>query len=196
MRLYKKLLILLLIPILSFAAGKNDTKSPDSLSIIKSDTPEGILNSRIIFLADQLERNVDKNLKRIPVIVTSFVDLDNLTKTNTIGRLIAESLKHELQVRKWKILDIRITKNIYVNKNGEFVLSRNIKKLKSTKGYEIGGILTGTYSFIKDSLIINAEIIDLSNGLVVSTGQIILPANIFDSELYEGGTVNISISGD
>lgn len=196
MKFVKQMLAILLIPALSFASENQKNKLSDTLSIINSNSPEGSLNSRIIFLADQLERNIDKSLKRIPVIVTSFANLDNLSKTNSLGRLIAENLQHELQIRKWKVIDIRVTKNIYLNENGEFILSRNINKLKNTKGFNIGGILTGTYSFLKDSIIINAKIIDLSNGLIVSSGQIILPINTFDLELYEGGTVSISISGD
>jgi len=196
------IMFILCISITVFSKGKyhhnnkKDIKYSDKVSPITSKTLEGNLNSQIIFLADQLENNINKKYKKYPVVITTFVNLDNLTKTGQLGRLIAESLQHELQVRKWKVIDIRVTKNIYVNENGEFILSRNINKLKNTKGFNVGGILTGTYSFVRDSVIVNAKIIDLSNGLIVSSGQIILPINIFNSELYEGGTVSISISGD
>ena len=47
-----------------------------------SNTPSGVYKSGIIFLADQLERNVDPQEKTRPMVVTSFASLDNLQETS------------------------------------------------------------------------------------------------------------------
>ena len=180
----------------AYIANAVDLKRPVFLNIIKSATPEGSFNSKIIFLADQLERNISGNFKQYPVIVTTFSNLDDLDKTNPLGRLIAENLQHELQVRKWKGIDIRIAKGIYIKNSGEFILSRDLDKLKNKDDIKVGSILTGTYQYVGDSLIINAKVIRLSDGMILSSGQIVLPIDAYNFELYEGGMSSISIKGD
>jgi len=166
------------------------------LEIIPSQTPEGIFNSRIILLADQLEQNLTKNVKCCPVVITTFVNLDNIEKTSHLGRLIKENLQHEFLIRKWKVLDIRLSKNLYINKNGEFILSRNINKLKLSNGVKIESVLVGTYSRLGDSIIINAKLIRVADNTIVSSGQIILPADLYDMELYESSENKIEIIGE
>ncbi len=166
------------------------------IDIIPSQTPEGIFNSRIILLADQLEQNLTKNVKCCPIVITTFVNLDNIEKTSHLGRLIKENLQHEFLVRKWKVLDIRLARNLYINKNGEFILSRNINKLKLNNGVRIESVLVGTYSKLGDSIIINAKIIRVSDNTIVSSGQIILPYDLYNMEFYEDSENTVEIIGE
>ncbi len=94
---------------------------------------------------------------------------------------MAENLIHELQVRKWKVFEVRLTKDVVINETGEFSLSRDIKKLKDM--YKVGGIVTGTYSVANDHVIVNARIIDIDTGLVASSAQVHMPVNWFTDAL-------------
>lgn len=149
--------------------------TPLPLNIFDSNSPIGNLNSLIIFLADQIGRNVDIAYFKKPIIISTFVNLDNLKEASSFGRLVAENLIHELQVRKWRVLDIRLVKEIIINGSGEFSLSRDIQKIRDT--YEVGGIVTGTYTFTNDAIVINARVIDIDTGLVVSSAQFPVPFN-------------------
>ncbi|RUM49052.1 MAG: hypothetical protein DSY47_04360 [Hydrogenothermus sp.] len=195
----KKLNIILFL-IFSFLLcvnAKELSKTYDrKVEIIPSQTPEGIFNSRIILLADQLEQNLTKNVKCCPIVITTFVSLDNIEKTSHLGRLIKENLQHEFLIRKWKVLDIRLSRNLYINKHGEFILSRNINKLKLNNGVKIESVLVGTYSKLGDSIIINAKLIRVSDNTIVSSGQIILPADLYDIDLYESTENKIEIIGE
>lgn len=145
------------------------------LPIHDSFTRIGHFNSLNIFLADQLERNLDRKSLSNMFIVTSFTNLDNLKESTTFGRLLSENLMHELQVRKWNVFDVRLTKDIIINESGEFSLSRDIKKIRDT--YKIGGIVTGTYTVVNKSIIVNARVMDIETGLIVSSGQFAVPLN-------------------
>jgi TolB-like protein len=135
----------------------------------------------MIFLADQIERNADRKSLSNTFIVTSFVNLNKLSETTPFGRLVAEDIIHELQVRKWQVFEVRLTKDIVINESGEFSLSRDIMKLRDQ--YKIGGIVAGTYSVSGGHVIVNSRVIDINTGLVVSSGQIHLPVNWFTDEL-------------
>jgi len=168
--------------------GQVGTLSPDQRYIIdeplapqNSQTTIGRFNARMIFMADQLERNAERGKLANTVIITSFTNLNKITETTAFGRLLSENLMHELQVRKWQVYEIRLSKDVTVSEKGEFSLSRDTKDLKET--YKIGGIVTGTYSVVDGNIIVNARVMDMNTGMVVSSAQIHLPANWFTDML-------------
>jgi len=153
----------------------------DPLLVQQSRTTAGRFNGLIVFLADQLERNADRKTLGNTFIVTSFGNLNKLSETTGLGRLIAENLVHELQVRKWQVYDVRLTKDIVINESGEFSLSRDISKIR--EAFKVGGIVTGTYSVADYSIIVNARSLDINTGMVASSGQIRLPVDGFTEAL-------------
>jgi len=156
----------------------------EPLTIQPSRTAAGRFNAQIIFLADQLERNADRKSLANTFIVTSFVNLNKLSETSELGRLISENLIHELQVRKWQVFEVRMTKDININEAGEFSLSRDSNKIRER--YKIGGLVTGTYATAGGNIIINARSIDVSTGLVASSAQARIPLDWFaDSLLFD-----------
>lgn len=168
----------------------------EPIGVQSSNSIVGKFNARMIFLADQVERNVDRKTLANTFIVTSFTNLNKLSETTPFGRLVAENLIHELQVRKWQVFEVRLTKDIVINETGEFSLSRDIKKLRDQ--YNIGGIVTGTYSVADGHIVLNARVIDINSGIVVSTGQVHIPANWFtDTLLYnEDSFKSMKVVGD
>ena len=172
------------------------TKKGILLPILPSKTKIGYLNSNIIFLADQLLRNMDVDQGKYPVIVTTFVNLNNFKETSDLGRLLKENLIHELQVRGWKVVDINYMPKIKVNKNGEFVLTRDMRKL--AKKYKVSSILVGTYAIVDNALIVNARVINAKNGIVISTGQFEIPLSFVDSLLKNSAIkpIEIMVTGE
>lgn len=153
----------------------------EPLGVQQSQSSVGHFNAQMIFMADQIERNADRKSLENTFIVTSFTNLNRLSETTSFGRLLAENTIHELQVRKWKVFDVRLTKDIIINEAGEFSLSRDIKKIKEI--YKVGGIVTGTYSVANDHVIVNARVIDIDTGLVASSAQLHMPVNWFTDAL-------------
>ncbi len=153
----------------------------EPLGIQRSQTPVGRFNSEVIFLADQIERNADRKSLDNTFVVTSITNLNNLSETTSFGRLLSENLIHELQVRKWKVFEVRLTKDIIVNNTGEFSLSRDIQKIRDV--YKIGGIVAGTYSIAEGNIIINVRVVDINSGIIASSGQIRMPVDWFTESL-------------
>lgn len=153
----------------------------EQLKVPEAQTAVGHFNSQMIFMADQIERNVERKSLENTFLVTSFTNLNKLSETTGLGRLISENLIHELQVRKWRVFEVRLTKDVVINETGEFSLSRDIKKIKDS--YKVGGIVTGTYSIADGHVIVNARVMDIDSGLVTSSAQIHLPVNWFTDAL-------------
>lgn len=178
----------------SAAATKTHAAAP--LPVLRSNSNAGQFNAMTIFLADQLERNMDRRPVDGSYIVTTFSRLDRLDDTSSLGRLLAENLTHELQVRKWQVYDVRLTKDIIVTESGEFILSRDVKKIRDS--YEVNGVVTGTYAVNGDSIIVNARVIDLESGIVIDSAQAHLPLNGFTANLLHNADnrTMVKIIGD
>jgi TolB-like protein len=158
--------------------------------------PVGNFNDKMKNLADQLDKNVAANNTSNTYIVTSFTNLDKIDDTMALGRLISENLIYGLQVHKWQIIEIRLTKGVEVNAAGEFFLSRDISKLRDE--YKISGVVTGTYSVADGNLTINARVIDVNNGLVTSSAQTYIPVHMLPetSSRNENGSKTMKIVSD
>ncbi|MEA3288797.1 MAG: FlgO family outer membrane protein [Campylobacterota bacterium] len=140
------------------------------------------LNKAIYSISDQLFiSNINKQ-KETKIILTSFVDLANLDKTTTFGRIISESMYNELHIRKFNVTDFRGQDAVSVTQEGEFHITRDVEKLKDQID-SIEYILVGTYvKFEGDSILVNARILDSISGKVISTGRVVY--KLTDCNMY------------
>lgn len=131
------------------------------------------LDNAIMEISNQLLLNIDSNShKNNKIVVTSFVSLDEFTKTSSFGRMVGESLINELHSRKFKLIDFRASEAMTVNQNGEFTLSRDIDKLKDEMPEAF--VLVGTYSLLDTKrLVLNARIVNNFTSDVLSTARVV-----------------------
>lgn len=140
----------------------------------------GRFNDVMRFLADQLTQNRDvKSIAETPFAVASIVALDDVSRTNKVGYLIQEHLLHELQVRGYKVIDFKLMNDqLQVTQQGDFVFSRDPKKLK--KSLDIANVVSGTYSFQAEGVIINLRSVDTRTGVITSTAQGYIPRGEYE----------------
>lgn len=136
---------------------------------VTSTSGAGKFNAGLIFLADQLDRNSNVDVRKRITVITSFANLNDLGESSSFGRLVGENLLHEMQVRNWAVSDLRLSRSMVINEAGEFSLSRDIKRVR--EALPAGQVLTGTYTDTADGVLLSARIIDLATGEVVSTAQ-------------------------
>jgi len=132
-------------------------------------------------IAQQLLATMKQKQLTGSVAITSFVDLHKLNKTTHFGRVMGESFFNELYKRGVNVMDFRGQKALSINADGEFFLSRNVKKLNSP--IENTYVLVGTYSKIAEGVIINSRIIDNVNGKVIASSRVVFHSN--DCRLFE-----------
>ena len=127
-------------------------------------TLEGTINS----LATQMMRN-KKMVSTKPVLITSFVRLDNFKKTTEFGRIVSESMINELSNRGFNIIEYRGQMAVSINEKGEYFITRNPYKLKD----EIPNtyVVVGTYSRQFGKVMLNARVIDNITGKIISSSR-------------------------
>jgi len=131
------------------------------------------LNSAVIELANQLLLNIKaSDQKNNQFTVTTFVNLHDFESTSSFGRVVSETLINELHTRHFKVIDFRTQKDLSVNSDGEFILTRKINKLKDEIPQSL--LIAGTYSIINDKeIVLNARIVDNFTSEVISTAKVI-----------------------
>lgn len=103
------------------------------------------------------------------VLVSSFVNIDNLEESSTFGRTISEYMASRLSQHNFNVVEIKLRDSIWVNKDkgGEFLLSRDIEKLRLE--HEAHAIVAGTYSIGKDVVFVSARIISIPEKRIISS---------------------------
>ena len=113
--------------------------------------------------------------------MTSFSNLDNLAETSPLGRLVGEHLLHELMVRGWAVSDVRIAKELTINRDGELAMSRDTNRLRSIVPAE--NVVTGSYSVTNDGVLLSVRVVDFATGLIVSSAETRLKMDAFVGRL-------------
>lgn len=137
-------------------------------------TTQDSLESTIDSLATQIMRNSKLSTTK-PVLITSFVRLDNFKKTTEFGRVVSESLINEISNRGFNVIEMRGQLGVSIDKNGEYFISRDVKKLKNQIPNTY--IIVGTYSRQYGKVVLNARVIDNISGRIISSSRAIYRHN-------------------
>ncbi|NCC26396.1 MAG: hypothetical protein EOM25_14550, partial [Deltaproteobacteria bacterium] len=126
-------------------------------------------------LADQLFAPLmGQSNSGVMAIPTSFVNLDDFSGTSSFGRLMAEQMFYECNTRGIPAQEYRMTREILLKqREGEFTMARDSDLVR--KSVSASCVITGTYYFDRDNVIVNARLFKLETGLVLTTGMIVIP---------------------
>lgn len=131
-------------------------------------TTQATLEATINSLATQMMRNRKMNTSK-PVLITSFVRLDNFKKTTEFGRIVSESLINEMSNRGFNIIEYRGQMAVSVNERGEYFITRNPHKLKDEVPNTY--VVVGTYSRQFGKVMLNARVMDNITGKIISSAR-------------------------
>lgn len=131
-------------------------------------TTQATLEGTIASLATQMMRNKKMNTNK-PVIITSFVRLDEFKKTTEFGRIVSESLIDELSNRGFNIIEFRGQLAVSVNDEGEYFITRKTNRLKNKIPNTY--VVVGTYSRQYGKVMLNARVIDNITGKIISSSR-------------------------
>lgn len=174
----KKLILLISLIIVFFSScatnntNINENYRSSDLSFFNS-TSYGELDLVISDISNQLLLNIPvRKQRKNKFVITTFVNLNDFTKTSKLARVISETLINEMHTRKFKIIDYRTQEVISVDGNGEFLLTRNVEKLRNEIPESF--LVVGTYSILNaNQIILNSRIINNFTSEVISTAKVI-----------------------
>ena len=111
----------------------------------------------------------------MPVLAASFVNIDDLEQSSTLGRTISEQIASRLAQQGFKIIETKLRQgSIFIQKGkGEFLLSRDLLNLSINQGAQ--GVLVGTYAVSKHFIFVSARIVRTEDSSVITGYDYELP---------------------
>ena len=131
-------------------------------------TTQNTLDATISSLAAQMMQNKKMDTNK-PVLITSFVRLDQFKKTTEFGRVISESLINELSNRGFNIIEFRGQMAVSINDEGEYFISRKPHEIKGSIPNTY--VVVGTYSRQAGRIMLNARVIDNITGKIITSAR-------------------------
>jgi TolB-like protein len=131
-------------------------------------TTQNTLEATIASLATQMMQNKKMDTNK-PILITSFVRLDEFKKTTEFGRVISESLINELSNRGFNIIEYRGQMAVSINDEGEYFISRKPHELKNSIPNTY--VVVGTYSRQLGKIMLNARVIDNITGKIITSAR-------------------------
>jgi TolB-like protein len=124
--------------------------------------------------ADSLLGNLRIDLSPArPILVATIVDIDNLERSSTLGRLIAEQAGSRLSQRGYHVKEIKLRNSVvFRERGGEFMLSRDYRTLSAR--YDAQAVLTGTYAVGKEEIYVNLRMVLASDSRLISSFDYVL----------------------
>lgn len=126
------------------------------------------------------------------VAVTSFVDTDTYENAGYLGRSMAEMFVHELDRRGISVFEYKLTGAISITQDGEFVFSRNWKKV--ARQALVRHILAGTITRNDKGIVVVGRVINMATSTVVGSSTGFIPYERLPY-CYRTGEKNCSING-
>ncbi|MCK5876622.1 MAG: hypothetical protein KAG43_03215 [Candidatus Marithrix sp.] len=123
----------------------------------------------------QLEPRYNGVYTRQPILVTSFVNVDNVQQSSTFGRVIGEQIGSRLAQRGYKIIEMKMrTSNVFVQeRTGELLLSRELREISFQ--HDAYAVVVGTYGIGKESVYVTAKLVRAKDSVILSSYDYYLP---------------------
>ncbi len=135
--------------------------------------------------AQQLVDYAKKRLTpRDPLIVASFVNINNLTESSALGRSISQQFATIFTKNGYQLFELLLRKSIYIQQNnGEFLLSRELKDI--SHDHHAQAVIVGTYAVGETRVYVTAKVVNADTGVVISAHDYSVPIDMDTKALLQ-----------
>jgi TolB-like protein len=125
--------------------------------------------------ADALLNNIRPKLpKDSPILVASFVDIDDLDSSSTFGKVVSEQIASRFKQRNYATIEMKLRTNIFIRADsGELLLSRELSEISSK--HRAQAVVVGTYAVASKKVYLTTRVINVSDGRVLSSYDYDIP---------------------
>ncbi|MFC3186738.1 FlgO family outer membrane protein [Shewanella intestini] len=131
--------------------------------------PKGQINTWAEKLVNELVLQNDGLQSTQPLVVATPVMTEDYDQTNTLGMQLQQGLMTAFHAHEFNVVDLNVANAIRVTHHGEFLLSRDWKKLPGD--LPVAHVLVSTMSLTPEGILFNGRIVNITNNRVVSSVQ-------------------------
>lgn len=106
----------------------------------------------------------------MPILITTFVDNNDLKKTSRFGRILQEHITSRLVGLGYTTQELKLRDTLLMQEHsGETMLSRNLQEINAKQSLSAQAILVGTYSYTDRTMYISARLINPKDRTIISS---------------------------
>ena len=122
-----------------------------------------------------------------PVIVASFVNIDNVQNSSRLGRMIAEQMGSRFIQHGYQVIEMKLrTNSIFIEKErGELILSRELRDISVE--HDAQAVIVGTYAAASQVVYVTAKVIRTSDGVIMASHDYSLPLGPDTKSMLQSG---------
>jgi TolB-like protein len=125
-------------------------------------------------LLAKLKRGYFALSKDAPILVASFVDLDNLNESSTFGRVVSEQIASRFNQRGYATIEMKLRTDVFIREgSGELLLSREVAEISDK--HRAQAVVVGTYAVASNKVYLTARVVNVSDGRVLSSYDYDIP---------------------
>jgi TolB-like protein len=139
------------------------------------DVNEDVVTAANYKAVDYLIEKLPKDtLKGSPLLVASFVNVDNLSESSTFGRMISEQISSRFKQLGYTSIELKLRTSIFIKEgSGEFLLSRELSDI-STK-HNANAMVVGTYAVASDRVYLTIRIVNAVDSAILASYDYNIP---------------------
>jgi TolB-like protein len=133
---------------------------------------------------DALQNGASRELADgAPIVYGVFTPVGQPATSSPFGRIFAEHVASRLAQKGIKVVEVRLREAISVREGGPYALSDDIREV--ARRVRARAALSGSYAVTPRYALITARLIDVSNGVVLSSWDKRVPLAREDFALFE-----------
>ncbi|WP_151702860.1 FlgO family outer membrane protein [Nitrincola alkalilacustris] len=111
-----------------------------------------------------------------PLIAATFVNVDNLQQTSTLGRMLSETFSSSLTRSGQTVIEVKMRDSLFIQeRTGELILSREVRSLSAS--HDSQAVLLGTYAQGGTHVYVNIRIVRTTDNVILGSKDLRLPLN-------------------
>lgn len=169
------------LPFAGFSIKRQTSILRDRDLKLESGSVSGLFNANTMFLAEQLQKNANEDVRGVETVVSTIMDINNLEASSPLGRLLGEHLAHHLSLRGWTIVESKLVRELIFTDGGEFGMTRS--DFRKPVAMRARNLVTGTYAVTKDGILVTIKMIDTGSGRLLSSAQTRILKDKFSADL-------------
>lgn len=161
-------LFALIMPLAGCATQGGETVIVDSDDV---DTLERVEEATVDLLNSTEGLSPDR-----PIIAATFVNIDDLSESSTLGRMLSETFASQLVRAGQQVIEVKMRDSLFIQEDaGELILSRDIRRLSAS--HDAQAVLIGTYARAGTAIFVNVRIVRSRDNIILGATSMRLPLN-------------------
>jgi len=108
------------------------------------------------------------------IIAASFVEIDDLTRSSSFGRVASQQLVSQLTAAGYAVKEMLLRDSVYISASqGEFLLSREISEISTE--HDAQAVLVGTYAVGENNVFVTARLIRTADSVILASHDYAIP---------------------